>query len=361
MKFDFLVVGAGFFGSTFARTVAEKGKKVLIVEKRNHIGGNCYTEKVEGINVHKYGAHIFHTNDEKTWQFVNRFSKFKDYKHKVKVNFKNRVYSFPINMMTLSQVWGTNSPKEAIKRIESIKKLENPNNLEEYAISILGQELYEIFIEGYTKKQWNKHPKDLPSSIIKRLPVRFTYNEDYFNDKYQGVPEDGYTTIFEKMLDHPNIKLEIETDFFENKKKLLSLAKKVVYSGKIDEFYDYKFGELEYRSLKFENKVLEGDHQGCSVMNYTDINVPFTRVLEHKHFENSNSSKTVVTWEYPDNYDSTKIPFYPVNDKKNNETYERYKKIYCGEVIFGGRLGKYEYKDMNQIVASAIHTAEKVL
>jgi len=360
MVYDFLIVGAGFFGSTFARSVAEKGKKVLLVEKRNHIGGNCYTEKIEGINVHKYGAHLFHTNDEKIWNFVNRFSKFIDYRHKVKVNFKNKVYSFPINLMTLSQVWGTNTPEEAKQRLASVKRCLGSNaSLEEHAISAMGEELYEIFIKGYTSKQWNKDPKKLPASIVKRIPIRLTYNEDYFADTYQGVPEDGYTRIFENMLDHPNISLETNTDFIVNKKELTKCSNKIVYSGKIDEFYDYQLGELEYRSLRFENKILEGDYQGCSVMNYTEKEVPYTRILEHKHFEKKESSKTVVTWEYPDAYNKNKIPFYPINDNKNNNLYNAYKKI-SKNIIFGGRLGKYEYKDMHQIIASAIHEANKV-
>lgn len=361
-KFDFLVVGSGFFGSTFSRLAAEKNKTCYVVEKRNHIGGNCYTEKIENINVHKYGPHIFHTNDLKIWNFINRFSNFINYKHVVKVNYKDNIYSFPINLMTFYQIYGIKTPQEAIEKLNSIKLKNNSDNLEDWAISQIGKELYEIFIKGYTKKQWNKDPKDLPSSIIKRIPIRTTYSDRYFNDKYEGIPENGYTEIFEKMLDHPKIKLETNLDFFNNKKELLSNAEKVIYTGKIDEFYDYRYGELEYRSLRFENEIHQGDYQGCSIMNFTEELIPYTRIVEHKHFEFSNSDKTVITKEYPENYNLNKIPYYPINDEKNNNLYEKYKKIDTnGKIIFGGRLGKYEYKDMHQIIASAIVCANKLL
>ncbi len=362
MKFDFLVVGSGMFGSTFARTVAEKNKKVLVVEKRNHIGGNCYSENIEGINVHKYGPHIFHTNDLRIWNFINRFSEFNNYQHRIKVNYKNRIYSFPINLMTCFQIWGVNNPKQAKEKIDSLKiKNENLDNLENWILSEVGEELYEIFIKGYTAKQWGKDPKELPSFIIKRIPIRLTYDDGYFMDRYQGIPVNGYTSIFEKMLDHPNIKLETGVDFFENK-SLMTRADKVVYTGKIDEFYEYRFGELEYRSLRFETKVLDGDYQGVSIMNFTEKDIPYTRIVEHKHFEFNKNSKTVVTWEYPDSYSLGKIPYYPVNDEKNNILYKKYEKLNDDQgVIFGGRLGKYEYRDMHQIIASAIVCANKHL
>lgn len=363
MKYDYLIVGAGLFGCTFARIVAEKGKKVLILEKRNHIGGNCYTEKIEGINVHKYGAHIFHTNDKKIWNFINKFSEFNNYQHVLKVNYKNKIYSFPINLMTLYQIWGVKTPKEAETKINEFKtKNKNKNNnLEDWIKSEIGEELYEIFIKGYTLKQWNKQPKELPSSIIKRLPIRYTYDDRYFKDKYQGIPTDGYTAIFEKMIDHSNIKVEYNLDFFDYK-NIIKEAKKIVYTGKIDEFFEYSLGELEYRSLRFENKILDKDFQGVAVMNYTEENIPYTRIIEHKHFEFKNTEKTVVTFEYPDNYNSKKVPYYPINDKKNNLLYESYKKMNKNnKIIFGGRLGKYEYKDMHQIIASATIEAKKSL
>jgi UDP-galactopyranose mutase len=362
LKFDFLIVGSGFFGSTFARLAAEKNKTCHVIEKRNHIGGNCYTEKVENINVHKYGPHIFHTNDVRIWNFINKFSNFINYRHSVKVNYKNKIYSFPINLMTLYQIYGVKSPQEAKEKLESLKIKTNSKNLEDWAISEVGPELYEIFIKGYTKKQWNKDPKELPSSIIKRIPIRTTFSDRYFNDKYEGIPEDGYTSIFEKMLDHPNIKVETNLDLFNNKKELFSSANKVIYTGKIDEFYDYRYGELEYRSLRFENEIYDGDYQGCSIINFTEESVPFTRIVEHKHFELSNSSKTIITKEYPDDYNFNKIPYYPINDEKNNNLYKKYSEIENnGKIIFGGRLGKYEYKDMHQIIASAITFANKLL
>lgn len=363
MIFDFVIVGAGLFGSTFARTVADKGKKVLVLEKRNHLGGNCYTKKIEGIDIHVYGPHLFHTNDYRIWEFINKFAEFNNYQHRPKVTYKDKVYSFPINLMTFYQIWGSKNPQEAKEKIQSLRvKNPNPDNLEDWILSEVGEELYETFIRGYTTKQWGKNPKDLPTFIIKRIPIRFTYDDRYFNDKYQGVPIDGYTAIFEKMLDHPNIQYQTDIDFFYNKKEFMSLADKIVYSGKIDEFYDYQFGELEYRSLRFETKTLDGDYQGCAIMNYTQEDVPFTRIVEHKHFYFNNSDKTVVTWEYPDAYDNSKIPYYPINDKNNNDLYSKYKQIETnGKIIFGGRLGKYEYKDMHQIIASAITSANKYL
>lgn len=362
MKFDFLIVGAGFFGSTFARIAAENNKKVFVVEKRNHIGGNCYSEKIEGINVHKYGPHIFHTNDKKIWDFINRFSDFNNYQHKVKVNYKNKIYSFPINLMTFYQIWGVKTPEEAKNKLEDLKINKSSDNLEDWIKSEVGEELYEIFIKGYTTKQWNKNPKDLPSFIIKRIPIRYTFDDRYFNDKYQGTPVDGYTSIFEKMLDHPNIKFETNIDFFDNRQELSKQANKTVYTGKIDQFYNYEFGELEYRSLRFESKIFDGDFQGSSIINFTEEKVPHTRIVEHKHFEFNNSKKTVVTWEYPDSYSSDKIPYYPINDDKNNNLYQKYKNLNQDEnIIFGGRLGKYEYKDMHQVIASAITSANKNL
>lgn len=357
--YDYLIVGAGLYGSVFARYAAEHGKKVFIIEKRNHIAGNCYTDDLEGINVHVYGPHIFHTNDKKIWDYVNRFANFLAYEHTVKVNFKNKVYSFPVNLMTLNQLWGVVTPAEAKQKLEISKhKIKNPKNLEEWMLSQVGEEIYEIFIKGYTIKQWNKDPKNLPSFIAKRLPIRLSYDDRYFDDKYQGVPIGGYTKMFENILDHNNIEVKTEVDFFDNR-KIEKSAKHLVYTGKIDQYYDYKYGHLEYRSLKFETKVLNGNYQGNSVINHTDKDIPYTRVTEHKHLERSNADKTIVTWEYPQNHDNLNTPFYPIKDKKNNELYQKYLKLNNDNVIFGGRLGTYQYYDMHQIIAQALSMAKK--
>jgi len=360
MKIDYLVVGCGLFGSTFARIKAELGYKLLVIDKRNHIGGNCFTEKIHNINVHKYGPHIFHTNNYEVWKFINRFSEFINYQHRIKVNYKNNIYSFPINLSTMNQIWGVKTPEEAANKIKSFRKKENANNLEDFALSEMGEELYEIFIKGYTKKQWNKKPTELPSSLIKRIPFRLNYDDRYYNDKYQGVPVNGYTAIFERMLDHPNIRLEINTDFFENKKELLNCSEKIIYTGQIDQFYDYAFGELEYRSLRFESQVFDQeDFQGISIMNYTDESIPFTRIVEHKHFEGIKTNKTVITKEYPEDYSANKIPYYPINDEKNNSLYKKYINLDSKNVVFGGRLGEYQYRDMHQIIGSAMLFAKK--
>jgi UDP-galactopyranose mutase len=353
--YDYLVVGCGLYGSVFARNVAEKGKKVLIIDKRKHIGGNCYTENIEGINVHKYGPHIFHTSNDKVWSFINKFSRFNQYEHRTKVNYKGNIYSFPINLMTLYQIWGVKTPKEAVKKLKQVKKRKKDHSsLESWIVSEVGEDLYRTFIYGYTSKQWGKDPKELPSSIIRRIPIRITYDDRYFNDKYQGIPENGYTRIFENMLDHKNIKIETNINFFENKKQLNNCSKQLVYTGKIDEFYDYKFGELEYRSLEFKTKVLNGDFQGCSIVNHTEKEVPFTRIVEHKHFERKNTQKTVVTWEYPKKYAKDRTPYYPIRDEKNSKLYKRYTSMNKEKVIFGGRLATYQYYDMHQVIAQAI-------
>ncbi len=366
MKYDFVIVGAGFFGATFARLAADFGNTCLLIDKRNHIGGNCYTEKVEGINVHKYGPHIFHTNSSEIWDFVNKFAEFNNYQHRIKVNYKDQIYSFPINLMTANQIWGVRTPSEFDDKINEVKLDVKADNLENWCLSNVGKDLYETFIKGYTKKQWNKNPKDLPSFIIKRIPLRNTFDDRYFNDKYQGIPINGYTLLFENMLDHKNIEVQLNVDFFDNKKEILKKGKNVVYTGKIDEFYDYRFGELEYRSLKFKSKILNGDYQGCPIVNYTDGDVSFTRIVEHKHFEylsGSSPSKTVVTWEYPDNYSIGKTPYYPINDMNNNLIYEKYKSISESsdlDIIFGGRLGRYQYMDMHQVIGSAMKSFYKI-
>lgn len=363
MRYDFLIVGAGLFGSTFAHEVTRAGKKCLVIDKRNHIGGNCYTENVDGINIHKYGPHIFHTNNTKIWDWIQQFGEFNNYKHSPKVNFNDKIYSFPINLLTLQQLWGVKTPEEAKQKLkEAAINIDNPKNLEEWIISQVGVEIYEIFIKGYTMKQWNKDPKELPSSIIKRLPIRTNFDDNYFFDRYQGIPVGGYTKLFENMLDGIDIMLGI--DYFSDRQKFDSISDKIVFTGKIDEFFNYQFGELEYRSLTFiEEKHEVPDYQGCSIVNYTDYNVPYTRVTEHKHFENLKNPITWITKEYPKNYEKGDTPFYPINDEKNNERYKKYKELADNlpNVIFGGRLAEYKYYDMHQIIGSAITKSKKFI
>jgi UDP-galactopyranose mutase len=362
MKYDYLIVGSGLFGSVFAHEMTKAGKKCLIIEKRNHIAGNCHTENKDGINIHTYGPHIFHTNDKGIWNWINQFTEFHNYKHSPKVNYKDKIYSFPINLMTLYQIWGVNTPEEAKQKLEEVRiKNDNPKNLEEWILSQVGQDIYEKFIKGYTQKQWNKDPKELPTFIIKRLPIRTNFDDNYFFDKYQGIPVGGYTQIFEKML--KGIEVKNNVDYFQNKEYWNSLANKVVFTGKIDEFFDYQFGELEYRTLKFDNQRIETeDYQGCSIVNYTDFNIPFTRITEHKHFENSKSDITWITIEYPKDYEKGDVPYYPINDDNNNTMYEKYKELSKeSNVIFGGRLSEYKYYDMHQIIGSAISKVKKEL
>jgi UDP-galactopyranose mutase len=362
IKYDYLIVGSGLFGSVFAHEMTKVGKKCLIIEKRNHIAGNCHTENKDGINVHTYGPHIFHTNDKGIWEWINQFTEFHNYKHTPKVNYKDKIYSFPINLMTLYQIWGVNTPEEAKQRLEEVRvKNDNPKNLEEWILSQVGHDIYETFIKGYTQKQWNKDPKELPTFIIKRLPIRTNFDDNYFFDKYQGIPVGGYTQIFEKMLE--GIEVKTNVDYFENKEYWNSIADKIVFTGKIDEFFDYQFGELEYRTLRFDNKKIElEDYQGCSIVNYTDFNVPYTRITEHKHFENSKSDSTWITIEYPKDYEKGDVPYYPINDEKNNSIYEKYKELTKeSNVIFGGRLSEYKYYDMHQIIGSALSKVKKEL
>lgn len=363
MEYDFLIVGSGLFGSVFAYEANKAGKKCLMIDKRDHIGGNCYTEKIDNINIHKYGPHIFHTNDKGIWEWIQQFGEFNNYKHSPKVKYKDEIFSFPINLMTLYQVWGINNPEEAKNKLLEIQsKNTNPQNLEDWAISQIGEELYEIFIKGYTKKQWNRSPRELPSSIIRRLPIRTTFDDNYFFDRYQGIPLEGYTSLFNKMLE--GIEVKLNEDYFKQRSKWDSLAKKIVFTGKIDEFFNYKFGELEYRSLDFiEERHDIIDYQGCSIVNYTESEVPHTRITEHKHFENSDSKVTWITKEYPKEYRRGDTPFYPINDSKNNERYQKYKELTLElpNVIFGGRLAEYKYYDMHQIIASAITKSKKHL
>jgi len=352
-SYDYVVVGAGFYGAIFAYEAKKRGYSVLVIESRDHIGGNCYTKNVNGVNVHVYGPHIFHTNSKEVWDYVNQFATFNSFTYRPKVNHRGSIYSFPINMMTLYQVYDVCSPHVAKQTVKAdIVPMVN-DNLEEWAKSQIGSKLYEIFIRGYTKKQWNKEPKELPSSIIKRLPVRFTFDDNYFNDTYQGIPIGGYTQIFEKLLD--GIEVRLSTKYTE---ELGALArKKVVYTGPIDGFFGYKYGTLEYRSLKFFQREYEGDYQGNAVFNYTDDYVPYTRVIEHKHFENPNNPTTVVTWEFPDDWDTTKTPYYPIETDKNKELYKKYTELAkeYPKVMFGGRLGTYRYYDMHQVIAMALH------
>lgn len=361
-KYDFLIVGSGMFGSVCARELTDYGYSCLVIDKRNHIGGNCYTEKLENINVHKYGAHIFHTSNLKVWNYVNKFVKFNTYKHHVLANYKEEIYSLPFNMFTFNKLWGVNSPNEALEKINSTKFSGEPTNLEEQAISLVGSEVYEKLIKGYTQKQWMIEPKNLPSFIIKRLPVRFTYDNNYYFDDYQGIPENGYTELFEKLLS--GIEVNLNVDYFLNKNHFNEISDKIIYTGPVDKFFDYKYGYLEYRPLRFETEVIESENfQGHSVINYTDIETPFTRIIEHKHFENSNSKKTVITKEYPIEWSKDSEPYYPINDINNQKIYEKYlddtKKI--TNIYFGGRLAEYKYYDMHQVVESALNLTEKIL
>jgi UDP-galactopyranose mutase len=349
------------FGATFAQQMAERGRKVLVIEKRSHIGGNCYTEDFENIQVHKYGPHIFHTSIDRAWKYVNRFAEFNNFINRPKVKYQNKLYSFPINLMTLYQLWGIKSPDEAKEKLkEVVVPNDNPRHLEDWILSRVGQEMYEIFFKGYTKKQWGKDPKELPVSIIKRVPIRLNFNDNYYNDKYQGIPIGGYTKLFERMLE--GIEVKLNTDYFANRQYWDSVADTIVYTGKIDEYFNYKFGELEYRGLRFETKLMVGDYQGNAVINYTEEQVPYTRTIEHKYFELKNQDKTVVTWEYPDNYDESKIPYYPVNDERNNQLYNLYKQEAAKQkkLVLGGRLATYAYLDMDQTIDAALTTCERI-
>jgi UDP-galactopyranose mutase len=359
-KYDFLIVGSGLFGSVFARQTADRGSNVLVIEKRAHIGGNCFTETIEDIAVHRYGPHVFHTSEKKVWQYVNRFIDFFPFVNRPKVFYKGKIYSFPINLMTFHQLWGVTTPQRAKEKLDSqIKHIDNPDNLEDWCLSQVGKEVYEIFIKGYTKKQWNKDPRTLPLSIIKRIPIRFNFDDNYYNDRFQAIPAGGYTRLFEKLLE--GIDINLNTDFFTDRNYWSSMAEKIVFTGKIDEFFDYRFGRLEYRSLRFESEILDGDFQGTAVINYTDEDVPFTRIIEHKFFEYKNQPRTVITREYPQDCNEDKIPYYPVNDARNNELYQKYKKLADRQhkVIFGGRLGTYSYLDMDDTVLAALQTAER--
>ena len=358
-KYDYLVVGSGLFGSVFAYEANKRGKKCLVIDKRGHVAGNIYTKEVEGINVHEYGAHIFHTSNKEIWDYINKFAEFNRYTNSPVANYKGEIYNMPFNMNTFNKLWGVITPEQAKAKIEEEKRNSNikePKNLEEQAISLVGKTIYEKLVKGYTEKQWGKKAIELPAFIIKRLPVRFIYDNNYFNDSYQGIPIGGYTKIIEKMLNGIDVKLNY--DFFEHREELENIAEKVVFTGMIDKYYNYKFGELEYRSLKFETEILDqSNYQGNAVINYTDYEAPFTRIIEHKHFEFGTQKKTVITREYPDNWTSEKEPYYPINNEKNNELYEKYKELSEKEpnVIFGGRLGQYKYYDMHKVIEEALN------
>ncbi|HEV1757492.1 TPA: UDP-galactopyranose mutase [Streptococcus pneumoniae] len=365
--YDYLIVGAGLFGAVFAHEAALKGKKVKVIEKRNHIAGNIYTREEEGIQVHQYGAHIFHTSDKEIWEYVNQFAEFNRYTNSPVANYKGEIYNLPFNMNTFNKLWGVVTPAEAQVKIEEQRAILNgktPENLEEQAISLVGTDIYEKLIKDYTEKQWGKPTTELPAFIIRRLPVRLTYDNNYFNDTYQGIPIGGYTQIVEKMLDHENIDVETNVDFFVNKEQYLKDFPKIVFTGMIDEFFNYKLGELEYRSLRFENETLDMEnYQGNAVVNYTDAETPYTRIIEHKHFEFGSQAKTIITKEHSKTWEKGDEPYYPVNNDRNNHLYKSYKKLADeqGNVIFGGRLGHYRYYDMHQVIGAALQCVRNEL
>ncbi|MCD7781227.1 MAG: UDP-galactopyranose mutase [Methanosphaera sp.] len=363
MKYNYLIVGSGLFGSVFAHEMNKIGKKCLVIEKRGTIGGNIYTENIENINVHKYGAHIFHTSDEQVWQYINQFVKFNRFTNSPIANYKGELYNLPFNMNTFYKIWNTKTPSEAKEIIEKEKAeygIDKPKNLEEQAISLVGSTIYEILVKGYTEKQWGKPCSELPSFIIKRLPVRLTFDNNYFNDLYQGIPIGGYTQIIEKLLE--GIDVELNTNYFDDKDKWDNMTDKILFTGMIDEYYDYCYGELEYRGLKFETETIDMDnYQGNAVVNYTEAEIPYTRIIEHKHFEDSNSPKTIITREYPQQWHKNDEAYYPVNDDKNSKLYEQYRQLASKEdnLLFGGRLGMYKYMNMDQVIKEAIDLVKK--
>ena len=362
-KFDYLIVGAGLFGSVFAYEATQRGKKCLVIDKRNHIAGNIYTENIEGINVHKYGAHIFHTSDKAIWEYVNRFADFNNFINSPIASYKDELYNLPFNMNTFSKMWGIKTPAEAKAIIAGqIANLNigEPQNLEEQALKLVGTDVYEKLIKGYTQKQWGRPCTELPAFIIKRLPLRFTYDNNYFNDCYQGIAIGGYTQIIEKMLAGSDVKTD--TDYFEFIKENPDIAEKTVFTGQIDEFFGYRYGALGYRSVRFENEILDTDnYQGNAVVNYTDREVPYTRIIEHKHFEFGKQEKTVISLEYSAEWQPGIEPYYPINDEANNALYEKYKTLAATrpDVIFGGRLGQYKYYDMDKVIAAALSAVDE--
>ncbi|MCR5313116.1 MAG: UDP-galactopyranose mutase [Bacteroidaceae bacterium] len=376
-QYDYLIVGTGLYGAVAAYLLSKKGKKCLLIDKRPHIGGNVYTEDIRGINVHKYGAHIFHTSNKKVWDFVNSFVEFNRYTNSPVANYKGELYNLPFNMNTFYQMWGVKTPAEAEAKIaeqkaEEVEKLKakceklglpcEPTNLEEQALMLVGRDIYEKLIKNYTEKQWGRKCTELPAFIIKRLPVRLIFDNNYFNDKYQGIPEGGYTKLVEAMIGDCEVRLS--TDYFEHKAELDALADKVIYTGEIDRYYDYKFGHLQYRTVSFETELLEGvsNYQGNAVVNYTDSETPFTRIIEHKHFEFGNQPDTVISKEFSKEWQPGDEPYYPVNDERNSELYAKYKALAYAEknVIFGGRLAEYKYYDMHKVIESAMEMVENL-
>ena len=361
-KYDYLIVGSGLTGAIFAHEATLCGKQCLIVEKRNHIGGNVYTETIENINVHKYGAHIFHTSDEKVWDYINRFAEFNNYINSPIANYHGEIYNLPFNMNTFSKMWGISTPAEAAAMIvkQRTEITSEPQNLEEQAISLVGRDIYEKLIKGYTEKQWGKPCRELPAFIIKRLPVRFTYDNNYYDDMYQGIPVGGYTEVIERII--TGCDLRLNCDYLKSRHDLDALADKIVFTGMIDEYFDYKHGQLEYRSLRFESEVVDSpNYQGVAVVNYTDAETPYTRIIEHKHFEFGNQPNTIITREYPAAWKQGMEAYYPVNDQKNQAIYSKYQALAAssGNVIFCGRLAEYKYYDMDDAIASALEVVQK--
>lgn len=366
IAYDFLIVGAGLFGATAAHVLTRRGKRCLVIDKRPHIGGNVYTENVNGINVHKYGAHIFHTSNKDVWDFVNSFIEFNRYTNSPVANYKGKLYNLPFNMNTFYQMWGVITPEQAAAKIEEQRResgIINPRNLEEQAISLIGKDIYYTLIKDYTEKQWGRKATELPAFIIRRLPVRFTFDNNYFNDKYQGIPIGGYTKLVEKL--QGEIEVKLDTDYFENRKYFDSIADKVIYTGEIDRYFDYRFGHLEYRTVSFETELLEGvaNYQGNAVVNYTDAETPYTRIIEHKHFEFGNQPDTVISKEYSKEWKPGDEPYYPVNDERNGALYTRYKTLADNQekVIFGGRLAEYKYYDMHQVIENALRLVDSLV
>lgn len=363
-QYDYLLVGSGLYSGVFSYFAKKAGKKCLIVEKRNHIGGNVYCENIEGINVHKYGAHIFHTSNKEVWNFVNSLVEFNRYTNSPIANYKGEIYNLPFNMNTFSKMWNVSTPDEAQKIIESQKALikGEPQNLEEQAISLIGRDIYEKLIKGYTEKQWGRVCTELPAFIIKRLPVRYTYDNNYFNDKYQGIPIGGYNILIEKLFEGCDI--ELNRDYLKNREYYNNLSDTIIYTGAIDAYYDYKLGKLEYRSLRFETSVLDKEnYQGVAVVNYTDKEIPYTRIIEHKHFEFGNQKKTVITKEYSVNWEEGEEAYYPINDEKNQMLYQKYVDLSRNNkeqrIIFGGRLGEYKYYDMDKVIEAAMNKCKE--
>ena len=366
MSIDFLIVGSGLFGAVTACELTKRGKKCLVLDKRPHIGGNVYTESVNGIHVHKYGAHIFHTSNKRVWDYVNSFMEFNRYTNSPVANYKGKLYNLPFNMNTFYQMWGVTTPEQAKAKIEEQRResgITNPQNLEEQAISLIGKDIYYALIKGYTEKQWGRKATELPAFIIKRLPVRFTFDNNYFNDSYQGIPIGGYTNLIEKMLEGVEVRLGV--DYLENRAYFDSIADKVIYTGEIDRFFDYRFGHLEYRTVSFETELLEGvaNYQGNAVVNYTDGETPYTRIIEHKHFEFGQQPDTVISKEYSTEWKPGDEPYYPVNDEKNSELYKHYKSLADAQtkVLFGGRLAEYRYYDMHQVIERALELVDTLL